>query len=70
MSMEHPNTNPIQLPDPAKAGTSEIEAAPDHNQSSDPIRSLFPAASADQLLSMIAQGEDASDLNSLINNAA
>lgn len=54
--------------DQTQSGSSEIEST--SCSIPDPIQSLFPAASANQLLSLIAQGKDASDLNALINNAA
>ncbi|MBO6513298.1 MAG: hypothetical protein JJ974_04970 [Phycisphaerales bacterium] len=68
--MEHPKTNPIQTASDPAAGTNEIKPAPQHQADQDPIGSILPTASANQLLSLIAQGEDASDLNTLINNAA
>lgn len=64
--MERPNSQPIPISDPPIAGSTKIEPAP----TPAPFGSLLPTASADELLSLIAQGKDASDLNTLINDAA
>lgn len=64
-TLERPNDSSL---DQTQLGSSEMESTA--SSIPDPIQSLFPAASANQLLSLIAQGNDASDLNALINNAA